>query len=146
MCPFCLASIGLIVASATSAGGLTALAVKLSQKKKPGPEVADNSSESSTTYQDRRIGPAGIASEQAKASHWLPPRPRKGEDSYEVWFGFNQSTFGGFLFHRSALPRRISAGFTSGLPGPRSCDKQNYTQKPAPYIPVVKNGALRRIW
>jgi hypothetical protein len=33
MCPFCLASIGLIVASATSAGGLTALGVKLSQKK-----------------------------------------------------------------------------------------------------------------
>ena len=38
MCPFCLASMGLIVASATSAGGLTALAVKLSQKKKPGHE------------------------------------------------------------------------------------------------------------
>jgi hypothetical protein len=35
MCPFCLASIGLIAASATSAGGLTALAVKLSQKKEP---------------------------------------------------------------------------------------------------------------
>jgi hypothetical protein len=34
MCPFCLANIGLIVASATSAGGLTALAVKLSRKKK----------------------------------------------------------------------------------------------------------------
>jgi len=68
MCPFCLASIGLVVASATSAGGLTALAVKLSQKKKPGLEVATNSSERSTTCQDRRIGPAGIASEQAKAS------------------------------------------------------------------------------
>jgi hypothetical protein len=35
MCPFCLASIGLIVVGATSAGGLTALAVKLSQKKNP---------------------------------------------------------------------------------------------------------------
>jgi hypothetical protein len=34
MCPFCLANIGLIIASATSAGGLTALAVKLSRKKK----------------------------------------------------------------------------------------------------------------
>ena len=34
MCPFCLGSMGLIVASATSAGGLTALAVKLSRKKK----------------------------------------------------------------------------------------------------------------
>ncbi len=33
MCPFCLASMGLIVASATSAGGLTVLAVKLSRKK-----------------------------------------------------------------------------------------------------------------
>lgn len=34
MCPVCLASVGLIVASAaTSAGGLTALAVKLSRKK-----------------------------------------------------------------------------------------------------------------
>ena len=33
MCPFCLATMGLIVASATSAGGLTALAVKLSRKQ-----------------------------------------------------------------------------------------------------------------
>ena len=68
MCPFCLASIGLIVASATSAGGLTALAVKLSQKKKPGHEVTPNSSESSPTGQDRRDGLAGIGSEQANAS------------------------------------------------------------------------------
>jgi hypothetical protein len=64
MCPFCLASIGLIVASATSAGGLTALAVKLSPKKNPVHEVTPNSSESSTIGQDRRVGPAGIASEQ----------------------------------------------------------------------------------
>jgi len=42
----------------------------------------------------------------------------------KVWFGLNQSTFGGFLFHRSVLLRRISAGCTSGLPGPRSCDKR----------------------
>jgi hypothetical protein len=42
MCPFCLASIGLIVASATSAGGLTALGVKMSQKKKLGQEVTPN--------------------------------------------------------------------------------------------------------
>jgi len=33
MCPFCLASVGIIVAGATSAGGLTALAVKLSREK-----------------------------------------------------------------------------------------------------------------
>ena len=67
MCPFCLASMGLIVASATSAGGLTALAVKLSQKKKLGQEVTPNSSECSTIGEDRRIGLAGIASEQADA-------------------------------------------------------------------------------
>lgn len=33
MCPFCLATLGLIVASATSAGGLAALAVKWSRQK-----------------------------------------------------------------------------------------------------------------
>jgi hypothetical protein len=33
MCPFCLATMGMIVASTASAGGLTALAVKLSRKK-----------------------------------------------------------------------------------------------------------------
>jgi hypothetical protein len=48
MCPFCVASIGMIVAGATSAGGLTALAVKLSRKKKLGQEVTPNSSESSS--------------------------------------------------------------------------------------------------
>jgi hypothetical protein len=53
MCPFCLASMGLIVASATSAGGLTALAVKLFQTKKPGHEVTPNSIASSPTGQDR---------------------------------------------------------------------------------------------
>ena len=68
MCPFCLATIGLIVASATSAGGLTVLAVTLSQKKNPGQEVGASSSDGSTTRQDRRISPAGAASEQAKAS------------------------------------------------------------------------------
>ena len=40
MCPFCLASMGLIVASATSAGGLTVLAVKLSRKKNNAKEIA----------------------------------------------------------------------------------------------------------
>jgi len=62
MCPFCLASIGLIVASATSAGGLTALAAQLYQRKNPRQEVAP-SSESSTIGQDRRVDLAGIASE-----------------------------------------------------------------------------------
>jgi hypothetical protein len=65
MCPFCLASIGLIVGSATSAGGLAALAVKLSQRKSKGKEVTPNSSERNTTGQYRRIGLAGIASEQS---------------------------------------------------------------------------------
>jgi hypothetical protein len=67
MCPFCLASIGLIVASATSARGLTALAVKLSQEKNLRQGVTLDSSESSMTGQDRRIGLAGIASEPADA-------------------------------------------------------------------------------
>jgi hypothetical protein len=66
MCPFCLASIGLIVASTTSAGGLTALAVKLSQKKTPAHEIIPNSSESSTIGQHRRVGLAGIASEEPR--------------------------------------------------------------------------------
>jgi hypothetical protein len=65
MCPFCLASLGLIVAGATSAGGLAALAVKLSQKKNPRQEVTPNSNESSMTGPDSRIGLAGIATEQA---------------------------------------------------------------------------------
>jgi hypothetical protein len=42
MCPFCLASMGLIVAGATSAGGLTALAVKLSRKKKDAKEISNS--------------------------------------------------------------------------------------------------------
>jgi hypothetical protein len=66
MCPFCLASIALIVASVTSAGGLMALAVKLSQKKKPGHEVTPNSGKSSPPGQDRRVGLAGIASDTTK--------------------------------------------------------------------------------
>ncbi len=59
MCPFCLASMGLIVASAASAGGLAAVAVKLSRKKNLGQEVTPNSNQSSMTGQDPRIGLAG---------------------------------------------------------------------------------------
>jgi len=33
MCPFCLATMGLVVAGAVSSGGLAALAVKVSRKK-----------------------------------------------------------------------------------------------------------------
>ena len=47
MCPFCLASVGLMIAGATSASGLTALAVKLSRKKKSAKESISNSNERS---------------------------------------------------------------------------------------------------
>jgi len=33
MCPFCLATMGVVVAGAVSTGGLVALAVKVSRKK-----------------------------------------------------------------------------------------------------------------
>ena len=33
MCPFCLATLGLVVAGTVSTGGLAALAVKVSRKK-----------------------------------------------------------------------------------------------------------------
>ena len=33
MCPFCLTTVGLIVAGSVSTGGLAALAVKISRKK-----------------------------------------------------------------------------------------------------------------
>jgi len=33
MCPFCVATMGLVVAGAVSTGGLAALAVKVSRKK-----------------------------------------------------------------------------------------------------------------
>lgn len=47
MCPFCLASVGLIVAGATSAGGLAALAVKFSRNKNNVSEIIPNSNERS---------------------------------------------------------------------------------------------------
>ena len=45
MCPFCLATMGLIVAGAASTGGLAALAVKASRKKNGAGEIAPNSNE-----------------------------------------------------------------------------------------------------
>ena len=45
MCPFCLATMGLIVAGAASTGGLAALAVKLSRKKNGAAEVDPNSNQ-----------------------------------------------------------------------------------------------------
>jgi hypothetical protein len=44
MCPFCFGTIGLVVAGTVSTGGLAALAVKLSRKKRAG-EVLPNSDE-----------------------------------------------------------------------------------------------------
>jgi hypothetical protein len=45
MCPFCLASMGLIVVGAASTGGLAALTVKLSRKKNGAGEIAPNSNQ-----------------------------------------------------------------------------------------------------
>ncbi len=39
MCPFCLATMGLVVAGAVSTGGVTALAVKVSRKKNGAEEI-----------------------------------------------------------------------------------------------------------
>ena len=45
MCPFCLSTMGLIVASAVSTGGVAVLAVKVSRKKNEGREIVPNSSQ-----------------------------------------------------------------------------------------------------
>jgi hypothetical protein len=44
MCPFCFATMGLVVAGAVSTGGLAALAVRVSRKNRTG-EVLPNSDE-----------------------------------------------------------------------------------------------------
>jgi hypothetical protein len=45
MCPFCLASMGLVVAGAVSTGGLAALAVKGSRNKNRTKEIVPNSNQ-----------------------------------------------------------------------------------------------------
>jgi hypothetical protein len=45
MCPFCFATVGLVVAGTVSTGGLAALAVKLSRKKNHAAESASNTKE-----------------------------------------------------------------------------------------------------
>jgi hypothetical protein len=45
MCPFCLATMGLIVAGAASTGGLAAWAVKLSRKNNGAGEINPNSTQ-----------------------------------------------------------------------------------------------------
>ncbi len=42
MCPFCFATVGLVVAGAVSTGGLAALAVKVSRKKNGAEEIVGN--------------------------------------------------------------------------------------------------------
>jgi hypothetical protein len=44
MCPFCISTVGLLVAGAVSTGGLAAFAVKVSRKNQTG-EVLPNSNE-----------------------------------------------------------------------------------------------------
>ena len=47
MCPFCFATMGLVVAGTVSTGGLTALAVKMSLKKNRKAETTSNEKERS---------------------------------------------------------------------------------------------------
>jgi hypothetical protein len=50
MCPFCLSTLGLVVAGAVSTGGLAALAVKVSRKKHPEAETLSNTNERSDEH------------------------------------------------------------------------------------------------
>jgi len=47
MCPFCFATLGLVVAGTVSSGGLAAIAVKLSRRKNDAGERFPNSNERS---------------------------------------------------------------------------------------------------
>lgn len=47
MCPFCFATLGLVVAGTVSTGGLAALAVKVSRKKNPATEINSVTSQGS---------------------------------------------------------------------------------------------------
>jgi len=47
MCPFCLSTLGLIVAGTVSTGGLAALAVRMSRKKNHAAEAISNDERSS---------------------------------------------------------------------------------------------------
>ena len=42
MCPFCLATMGLVTAGVVSTGGVAALAVKISRKKNGSEEIVPN--------------------------------------------------------------------------------------------------------
>jgi hypothetical protein len=57
MCPFCFASMGLVVAGAVSTGGLAALAVKVSRHKTRTKEIVPNSNQrrnQDVNQQDRK--------------------------------------------------------------------------------------------
>jgi hypothetical protein len=56
MCPFCLATMGLIVASAASTGGLAALAVKLFRKQNAAAEINPNSNQRRNQDADEHDG------------------------------------------------------------------------------------------
>lgn len=45
MCPFCYATLGLVVAGTVSTGGLAALAIKLSRKKNHAAQTISNTKE-----------------------------------------------------------------------------------------------------
>jgi hypothetical protein len=45
MCPFCITTLGLVVAGTVSTGGLAALAVKVSRKKDHAAETTSNAKE-----------------------------------------------------------------------------------------------------
>ena len=47
MCPFCFATLGLVVAGTVSTGGLAALAVKVSRKKNHAAETISKANEGS---------------------------------------------------------------------------------------------------
>jgi hypothetical protein len=47
MCPFCLSTLGLVLAGTVSTGGLAALAVKVSRKKNHAAEIISNANERS---------------------------------------------------------------------------------------------------
>lgn len=63
MCPFCFATMGLIVACATSAGGLTALGVKLSHRKNGVTEVLNAHSKERSNEDGNKTGCCRIFSD-----------------------------------------------------------------------------------
>jgi hypothetical protein len=56
MCPFCLATMGLVVASATSAGGLAALAVKFSRNRDKLKEIPNPNDSNENTSSNEKSG------------------------------------------------------------------------------------------